>query len=86
MKLPKHHSLSIEHNPHKSSYQTILQYIETWDHLKDCITPEDLVICIERNELWHFQWYPNTPISFELILSYSFERCLELINQELYDY
>ncbi len=86
MKLPKHHTLSIEHNPHKSGYETVQKYIENWDHLKDSISKEDLAICIEKDELWHFQWYPNTPISFNVVLSYSFERCLELSAEELYDY
>lgn len=86
MKLPKHYTITIEHNPHKSCYNNVQEYIDMWDHFIDCITPEDLKICIQRNELWSVQWYPNTPISFTLILSYSLERCLELCNEELYDY
>lgn len=89
MKLPRHHSCSIEHNPHKAVYYNVLQHIEMCDHYKECVTPEDLAICIEKDEIWHFQWYPRTPISFELVISYSLERCLELareISGELYDY
>ncbi len=86
MKFPKHHTLSIEHNPHKSSYESIRQYLDTYEHLQGAISAEDLIICIERDELWHFQWYPHTPISFNVILSYSLERCIELANEELYDY
>ena len=86
MKLPKHHILSIEHNPHKSSYETVQQYLDNYDHLKALIIEEDLKICIESNELWQIQWYPFTPISFNVVISYSLERCLELINEELYDY
>lgn len=86
MKLPKHYILSIEHNPHKSFYQTVEEYIYNFDRFKSCITEEDFVICVDRDELWYIQWYPNTPISFNLVISYSLERCIEIINEDLYDY
>ena len=81
MKFPKHYTLSIEHNPHKSFYETVKRYIDDYEHLKEAITDEDLAICIERDELWSLQWYPITPISSYIIASYSLERCLELSNE-----
>lgn len=77
---PRHFTLNIEHNPHKSNYQTIEEYIENLD-LKDAITAEDLKKCKEMDSLWHFQWYPDTPIGFHVILAYSLERCLELSKE-----
>lgn len=78
IEFPKHHILSINHNEHKSCYQTVGMYLDDNEMYKDCITPDDLKICIERNELWELRWYPITPISFYHICSYSLERCLEI--------
>lgn len=78
MKFPKHVSLSIQHNPHKDSYESVLEYLESNDLFMEDLAEEDLVKCIERDELWSIQWYPITPISFYMVISYSLERCLEL--------
>lgn len=86
MKLPKHQSLFIEHNPHKSFYQSVQQYLDEFEITEDHISKEDRDMCIRRNELWRLQYYPLSPISFGLIFSYSLERCLELCDEELYDY
>ncbi len=88
MKLPKHYTLSIEHNPHKICYETVEKYIDHYEHLQEAISQEDLKICKERDELWQLQWYPDTPIGFHVILSYSLQRCLELseCEWECYDY
>jgi hypothetical protein len=81
MKFPKHLTMSIHHNDHKNVYESILQFIERNEWLRECITKEDLIICIEKDELWEIQWYPTTPISFNKVMSFSLERCLELVNE-----
>ncbi len=81
MQFPKNLSMSIDHNNHKNFYQNIETYFSNYDFFKDCISQEDLKICIEKDELWELQWYPNTPISFYKVISYSLERCLELANE-----
>lgn len=78
MEFPKHMSLHISHNPHKEYYETVKQYLDNYEQFRDCISKEDLEICIKENELWELHWYPNTPIVFHKIHSYSLKRCLEL--------
>jgi hypothetical protein len=78
MKFPKHIQMLIHHNDHHGSYESINDYLSNFEWMIECVSPEDLVKCNELNELWEIQWYPNTPISFHKVISYSFERCLEL--------
>jgi len=86
IKIPKHLSMTIEHNPHKAIYESVQSYIDNYEHLKTSVISEDLKICSERDEIWELRWYPATPTSFYIIISYSLERCLELANSEKYDH
>lgn len=80
MKFPKHITLSIDHNNHKNYYQTINEYFKDNDFFLNCISEEDLKICLEKDELWEIQFYPHTPSSFHKVISYSLERCLDIAN------
>jgi len=68
MILPRHKaSLSINHNDHKDYYMTVADLM-TSEHPsldKDYfVSDEDLQVCIDTNELWEIQWYPDTPVGF----------------------
>jgi len=83
IKFPKHDcELSITHNSHKSNYETVQDLI-----LEAKITPDDFVseqemnLCIEHNELWEIQWYPNTPVGFHIIYGYTLESILNKANE-----
>ncbi len=77
--LPHHHILIIHHNEHKSSYQTILEYLKDCDwHLSD-MENSDIEECVATNELWEIQLYPITPISFYWAGAATLKRAVELI-------
>ena len=67
--LPEHKcSLSIVHNRHKDYYETVEEYLDSIEDFYDLFSSEDsLTKCIETNEIWELQWYPETPIGFEAI-------------------
>jgi len=65
---PKHQSLFITHNQHKSYYETIEQYLEPYDWDDDWVSEEQKQKSLETQELWELQWYPDTPISFYKVM------------------
>lgn len=77
MILPKHKSgLYLTHNEHKDVYETVKDWIEfshpAYDK-DDFISPEDMQKCIESNDCWSLQWYPNTPIGFHKVCGSTLE-------------
>lgn len=76
MNFPKHKcGLFLTHNEHKDYYQTVVQRLETSE---PDFVDDDKQKCIETDELWELQWYPNTPIGFYHIGAPTLERLLEL--------
>lgn len=74
--LPAHKaSCHITHNDHRSSYQTVRQWIEQGCFVdrEDFISPEELERAIETDELWTVQWYPDTPVGFSIAHASSLE-------------
>ena len=85
MKFPKHDaSLHLQHNDHKSSYETVGEYLEQ-GHLTDFYefkNDEQKKRAIETNELWTLQWYPNTPVGFNAVAAPTLEELLDFANEE----
>ena len=83
MNLPKHLMLIISHNDHKSCYEDMSSYLnfEPMNRIEN-LTPEEIKICIENNEIWEIQWYPETPIGFHYVCAPTLEGCLEKINAQ----
>jgi hypothetical protein len=69
MKFPEHKaSLHLTHNEHKSYYQTVAQAVEEQSHgYKDWVSEEQKQKAIETNDCWYLQWYPETPIGFNIL-------------------
>jgi hypothetical protein len=81
MQLPKHKaSLTLTHNDHKDYYESVKQNIErehpSYDK-EDFISEEDMQKCIDTNELWKLQWYPDTPIGSYTVLGSTLEIVLQ---------
>ena len=78
---PKHEaSLHLMHNDHKSYYRTVAEAIEDEDHgyTDDCwVSPEQKQKAIDTNECWTLQWYPNTPVGFNLMSAADFDVLLD---------
>jgi len=82
--LPKHEaSLTLEHNDHKSVYQTVAQYIQD-NSIKDeeWLSIESKERAISTNELWVMQWYPHTAIGFYRVAAPTLAELFECANQE----
>lgn len=90
MKLPKHISLTIEHNPHRADYMAV----ETWmDYVTqsamaggfsvdETIRPEDRSEILRTQEIWVVSWYPQTPVGSREAISATLERALELAMED----
>ena len=77
MNLPSHKAgLYIIHNEHKDVYETVKQYIEGSHpayNPDDFVSPEDMQKCIDTDDCWTIQWYPETPIGFHKVCGSSLE-------------
>ena len=72
-------SLYIEYNDHKSSYETVKEYIEERE-----ITDEEIIDkeeCIKNDTIYSLQIYPITPIGFYLIHSSSLEKAIDEMDK-----
>jgi hypothetical protein len=65
---PEHLSLTLSHNEHKNYYQTVAESIAAGDHGYDCwVSDEQMQKAITTDECWTLQWYPITPIGFNIL-------------------
>ena len=73
--LPAHKGgLTITHNENASYHKTVETYLchQEVDSIPlNFSSPEDKAIAIKNNELWTLQWYPDTPVGFQLICASS---------------
>jgi len=85
MKLPKHKaSLTIEHNEHKTNYETVKEFCEDRQLDEDedyWPSTEDMKKAYENSEIWTMQIYPTTPIGFNIIASSTLAGLLEFAEK-----
>ncbi len=78
MNLPKHAcGLYLTHNEHKDYYETL----ETWlDGRAETAPPfasdEARAKAMATDDVWVLQWYPRTPVGFNLIAAPTLEELL----------
>ena len=80
MNLPSHKAgLYLTHNQHKDYYESIQDHINKYPNIDAdyFVSPEDMQKCIDTDELWELQWYPETPISFHKVIGSSLEIVLK---------
>ena len=69
--LPKHKcSLYLTHNEHKSCYESVTDY---YIRGEEFVSPEEYQKCVDTDNVWSLQWYPDTPVSFFVIRAASLE-------------
>ena len=85
IKFPKHDAgLYLTHNEHKDYYQTVAQSIESDDHgYREWVSDEQKQKAIETNECWYLQWYPNSPVGFNIVASADLDALLAYVNTEI---
>ena len=68
MIFPKHLTLTLTHNEHKNYYQTVQESIDMKDHgYTEWVSPEQREKAIDTDECWTLQWYPDTPVGFNIL-------------------
>lgn len=82
MTIPKHLSLTIEHNPHKTVYQSALQWFQDRESLDPDpdYSEETKKQCIAQDSIWTIQYYPDTPIGFHFAVAPNLEELFEQIS------
>lgn len=82
--LPRHINLSIEHQPHKSNYESIESY-EQWRGSRaadDWASPEQREKAIATDNLWTVQWYPDSPVAFCFMMGADLDVLLARIKED----
>jgi hypothetical protein len=81
--LPKHEaSLHITHNQHKAYYEPIEEYLRDRNiDDEDWATPTSKERAIQTNNLWELQWYPNTPVGFNIVYGATLEEVIKKANE-----
>lgn len=76
-------SWSIEHNDHKLIYQTAKEYIDEMPIIGELfVSKEQKELAIERDEIWHLCFFPDTPIGSVSVYAADFEPLLEYMKNE----
>lgn len=75
-------SLRITCNDHKSNYQTAQEAIADgrWFAADEFVSPEEMQKAIDTNTIWSLQWYPQTPVGFEVLHASSFQAILDHVS------
>jgi hypothetical protein len=80
MKFPRHAcGLYLTHNEHRDYYQTAAEWFTeraTIEVIPQFASPDARQRCIDTDEVWTLQWYPNTPIGSYYIAAPTLEELL----------
>ena len=78
--LPKHAcGLYLQHNPHKDVYTKLESWLKDYDpEMYEFASDDARQRCIDTDEIWTLQWYPNTPVGFNAVAGSTLNECLEL--------
>jgi hypothetical protein len=64
---PKHKcGLYLTHNEHRDYYEKLEDFIKERDYLEDFVSVEQYEKALKEDSLWVLQWYPNTPVGFQV--------------------
>lgn len=84
MNFPAHKAgLIMEHNPHLNVYESASEWIRNQEE-RGCSAEwkceEAKGRAIATNEIWTLQWYPETPIGFNIVAAPTFEELLDFAS------
>lgn len=70
----------ITYNGHKSCYESVEDYVAGWGNRdKREYIPDDVFEeMVRRDTVIELQYYPNTPVGFNLILHYDLEKAVDM--------
>jgi hypothetical protein len=82
MNLPRHTcGLYLEHNPHKDSYLTVLEYLADRADAFDFPNEGERQKAINTDELWTLHWYPDTPVGFLSVAAATLDELLRYAGE-----
>jgi hypothetical protein len=65
MIFPRHLTLTLSHNDHKSNYMSVALHCECLQvSAADWVSEGQQRKAYETGEIWDLQWYPDTPVGF----------------------
>lgn len=80
MNIPKHLSLTITHNDHKTVYESVKDFLHSthkpyhWIGFKDEAAYDK---ACATDELWEMTWFPDTPVGSRTVYAPTLEELLE---------
>lgn len=80
MKLPRHMSLTIEHNPHRTMYESMDRFLQVYT--PDFADDVDRQKCIESNEIWLMTWRPDTPVGLCSVAASTFDGLMAMVEED----
>lgn len=80
---PHKAGLHLTHNEHKNCYISVEEHCQFGGDLghEDFVDEEDFRRACETDELWELQWYPDTPVGFNLCRASSLDRLIDLVKK-----
>jgi hypothetical protein len=76
--------MTITHNEHKEIYESVNSFVRSQDGLviESFINKDDMLRCINTDDMWCIQWYTDTPVFFCTVYGSSLELILEYIENK----
>jgi len=64
LRFPKHYSLRLEHNEHKSFNEpNVQQWLDNFEVQPDWVSEDQKSKAIETGDVWMMRWYPSGTVS-----------------------
>ena len=73
--------LFLTHNEHRNYYETVEEFLGSNKLDDEFETPEARQQCIDTDELWELQWYPDTAIGFYRCFAPTLESLMAFVNR-----
>lgn len=54
--------------------------MQTYNDLRDWVSPEEREKALANNTVWSVQWYPNTPVGFNQLYASSLPALIEALS------
>ena len=78
--LPKAEAgLYLTHNDHKNVCRAVTEFYQQDDFISD----DEYHKAVQEDSVWCLQWYPETPIGFNIVCASSLEAIREYIEKEV---
>jgi hypothetical protein len=82
MKLPPHKcGLYLTHNDHRTYFESAVEWLGNSSNTPGWESDAHRDRAIATDEIWTLQWYPETPVGFNLVAAPTLEELLAFANK-----